>query len=919
MLWGREAELSQVAAMVEAARAGKSTALLVVGEPGIGKSALCRAAIESASDVAVLTARGIASESELPFAGLTQLLHPILDLLETLPDVQRAALEGALAIGPPSNAEPLAVRVALLGLLAAATDQGPVFCVVDDFQWLDLSSRQALTFVARRLQAERVAMLLATRVEVDLDETEMGIDSVLLEGLAPEHALSLLTERTDSVVAPAVADALSAATGGNPLALVELPSMLTPAQLSGAEPLDDPLPAGPTAERSFHRRIALLDEATRTALLVSAASGSGELGPVLAALDALGIAPSALEPAEVHAIITIDREHVEFRHPLLRSAAYHGVLAPSRRRAHAALADVYEADDDPRAPWHRAAASLGPDESIASALQGVALAARSRGAHATASRALERAAGMTPDPDERARRFGEAAADIHLVGRPNQAAALAATALDHARDPDLIADLELAHASLLLLTGKPLEAYRNLMASADRVEQGQPARASIMEMTAVGAAFLMGKGKLGYATSERAYESAERAGPPMTLFAGAVLGQTLAIKGETDRGRELLQACFPYLMAADPLFGPHLAMAQGVSLSYVWIEEYDSARELLERTVHAARASSAPGLLPFPMSVLSELDYRMGSWDTAYSEGHEALELALETGQVVHAPRFLVGIARIEAQRGDEENCRRHIAESLERAAGYGTSESAEMYADEILGLLEFGKGRMPEALVHLDRLSAAVEAQEVGEPCLMGAAPERIEALSRCGRVGDAAEALERFRTAADHTGSVWGKAAAARCRGLMLDAGSFDEPFTESLRWHAGKPMRFEQARTELSYGERLRRAKRRTEARDMIRCSLDSFERVGSTVWADRARAELAATGEKARKRSDPSTSLDLTPQELRVALAVAEGASNREAAEALFLSAKTVEFHLGNVYRKLGIRSRSELARRFPPAP
>jgi DNA-binding CsgD family transcriptional regulator len=373
--------------------------------------------------------------------------------------------------------------------------------------------------------------------------------------------------------------------------------------------------------------------------------------------------------------------------------------------------------------------------------------------------------------------------------------------------------------------------------------------------------------------------------------------------------------CLPYLMEVDPLFGPHLAMAQGVSLSYLWIEDYDAARRILQRAIDAARAASAPGLSPFPVSVLSEVDFRTGAWDAASSGGHEALELAIETGQVVHAPRLLIGVARLEAYRGQDVDCRSHVAESLTRAAEYGAMHSAQMYADEILGLLEFGRRMIPQALEHLDRVARALEAEEVGEPSLMGGAPERIEALSRSGRAAESTAALELFEGRAKTTGSAWAQGAAARCRGLLADPETFEHHFDEALRWHAGSPVAFEKARTQLSFGECLRRSKRRTEARQHIRNALQTFENLGARPWADRARAELAASGETARRRNDPSASQQLTAQELRVALAVAEGASNREAAASLFLSAKTIEFHLGSVYRKLGIRSRAELVLRF----
>jgi len=527
---------------------------------------------------------------------------------------------------------------------------------------------------------------------------------------------------------------------------------------------------------------------------------------------------------------------------------------------------------------------------------------------------LQRAAQLTPDPDVRARRLGEASADLNLIGRPEQAVAVAAEALLHVRSQDLHADLELVHSSFLILVGQPHEAHRLLTAEAARLEHEQPGRAAILLMAAVAPCYLVGDGLRAYHTAERANACAQRVGGPLAIFADGVLAQSLVIRGDSVRGRRLMETCLPLLMEADPIRGPHLTFSQAVSITYVWLEEYETARALLDRIVGSARAAGAPGLLPFPLWVLGELDFRSGAWDATRSELFEGLELARQTGQSVHVPRLLAALGRLEAHRGQEEACRAHVGECLATAVPLGSLRAAEIDADEALGLLEFAHQRFPEALSHLDRLARMLAEEEVGEPCLLGAAPERIEALVRSERREDAAGALESFATCAVVSGSAWGQAAAARCRGLLAPPADFWKHFETALQWHDRVPLPFERARTELCYGEHLRRAKRRLDARPHLRQALDTFLVLGAQPWVDRSERELAATGETARRRR-PSTSDELTPQELRVALAVAEGASNREAATALFLSPKTVEFHLGAVYRKLGIRSRSELARHF----
>jgi DNA-binding CsgD family transcriptional regulator len=531
---------------------------------------------------------------------------------------------------------------------------------------------------------------------------------------------------------------------------------------------------------------------------------------------------------------------------------------------------------------------------------------------------LQRAARLTPDADLRARRLGEAAVDLHLIGRPGEAAAIATEALSHVRDRGLHADLELARSAFLTLIGRPQEGHRLLMAEAAEFESTEPGRAAILQMVAVGPCYLVGDGRLAYRTAARAHANACRVGGPLQLFADAVLAQALVIRGETARGRTLLGNCLPFLMEADPISGTHLPMAQGVCISYMWIEQFATTRALLGRIIEAARAADAPGLLPFPLSVLGEVDFRCGAWDEAYSGFHEALELARDTGQAVHLPRLLSGLGRIEAQRGEEERCRAHVAESLRVAAELGELQATEMNADEVLGLLEFAENRPEAALTHLDRVGRALAHEEVGEPSLMGSAPERIEALTRVGRREDAAAALADFSRQAVTTGSSWAQAVAARCRGVLASAESADEHFSEALRWHDELPMAFERARTQLCYGETLRRAKRRGDAREQLQPALETFATIGARRWAERAEHELGATGQSARRRH-PSTAVELTPQELRVALAVAQGASNRETATSLFLSTKTVEFHLGSIYRKLGVRSRSELARFYALSP
>ncbi len=350
MLVGRENELARIEQLLADATQGRSGALVITGDPGIGKTALLRAAVEEAAGFVVLRARGVAAESELPFAGLAELFASVVDLLAVLPDRQRTAMEGALALGPATSVDPLAVGVATLGLLAAAAERSPLVCAVDDLQWLDASSEQALTFAARRLQAEGIAMIFTNRRENGPGSPALDLDTVVLEGLSADAATQLVRAVAGAPIDDAVARWLHTSTRGNPLALVELPSLLSKGQLDGSEPLDDPLPPGPTTERAFRRQIAGLDADARTAVLVAAASGGGEASVIIDALDDLGIPAAALERAEEAGVVSLELGGVDFRHPLLRSAAYHGALASSRRKAHSALADCAGLTPWPPAP-----------------------------------------------------------------------------------------------------------------------------------------------------------------------------------------------------------------------------------------------------------------------------------------------------------------------------------------------------------------------------------------------------------------------------------------------------------------------------------------------------------------------------------------------------------------------------------------
>jgi DNA-binding CsgD family transcriptional regulator len=898
MLLGRDAERARLNGLLERARGGASAALVIRGEPGIGKSALLEDAVAAADGMTVLRARGVESESELSFAGLADLLGPVVSELGSLPPPQRVALAGALALGPPVPGDRFTLYAAALSLLATVAERAPVLVAVDDAPWLDAPSREALVFVARRLQEEGVVLLLAARSGEPVGSEPAGVAELVLDGLDAGASAALLEQA--GAIAPEVAGRLFDATGGNPLALLELSRLLNDAQRSGAEPIEEPVPVGAGIERAFSHRIDALPAASRQALAMAAASESGALDELAAA----GLDLNALEPAEAAGLIAVADGRLTFRHSLLRSVAYRAVPAPEQRAAHRAIAAALEGE---RRAWHLAAAAVAPDEEVAAALAEAAGAARARGGPAAAMRAAERAARLTPEPRQRAGRLLEAAGDCARVGRPDRAQELLAEALELAEEPRLRADVQHMRALIEARSGAAAAAAELLGEEAARVEAIDPVRAATMTMAAVQPLFEAGENATGLATAQRGQALAERAElPPMP--AGLPLAMALLLCNERPAAQPMLHGAVDWLdHAEDPwALGPVLIF--GIGQAFMWMEDHDRSRRLLESGIAQSRAWSAPGLMPYGLLCLCELEFRSGRWAHAYAAGTEAVRLAEETGQLNDKGYSLAVLARVEAALGHEKECRAHMAGSLEIVDLLG-AEIVRGYVASTLGLLELGHGRSEEAAVALEGLAGFLGERPAGDPAVMQWPPDLVEAHVRLGRREDAEAVLAPFERAARHSGSRWASAAAARCRGLLAPDDAFDEPFREALEHRA---MPFETARTQLVLGERLRRAGRRVEARGELRDALATFERLGAQPWAERARTELRASGERVR-RGSPTAAEQLTPQELQVALEVARGSTNREAAAALFLSPKTIEFHLRNIYRKLGIRSRTELVR------
>jgi DNA-binding CsgD family transcriptional regulator len=906
VLYGREAESAAVEGLIARAGSSYSGALVIRGEPGVGKSALLGYALERAAGMQVLRAGGIEAESELAFAALHQLARPILDLLPRLPEPQEAALAGALGLSRVSVEDRFLIGAAVLTLLAEAAEQAPLVCVVDDAQWLDRPSAGALTFAARRLEAEGVVMLFAAR-DGELRRFEaQGLAELRLRGLDAEAAAALLAERVPSTLSPDVRDRLVESAGGNPLALIELAGLMSGEQLAGAAPLPDPLPQSAQIERIYLERAHALPAPTQRLLLLVAADDTGSLATVLDAASSLSIELEALDAAETAGLVRASRGGVEFRHPLVRSTLYRDASFAQRQAVHRALANVLDRDEDAdRRAWHRAAASPGPHDGVARELEQTARRARRRSGFAAAARALERAAELSEDDDARGRRLVAAAQDAWLAGGPEQALAI----LDRARGltMDLHVRAEAMHVrgTIELRCGVPAEAATILAAGAAEIAPVAPAKATEMLVEAAQAASYAGDAAQIVEFGRRASALPGHDDPDRHFTVDVIVGIGSLLAGDTARGAARLREALD--LAAD-FQDPRRLVHAGACAGY--LGEEATEHELYGRAVARARETGAVATLPYVLEYLARSEAVDGRYSAAAAHATEGLRLARETGQQNSVCHLLASLALIAALQGRADECRSHAAQALELARARGLGYQSAL-AEWALGRLDLGLGRPAEALTRLAGVAAAGPGDS--HPFVkVVSAPELVEAAVRAGQTATAQAALAEFERFARETAPPWALALVARCRGLLSAGEAAERHFREALRRHGESARPFDRARTEIVFGEYLRRDGRRKQARAHLRSALAGFERLGAGAWAERARDELRASGETARKRS-PSALDQLTPQELQITRLVAEGATNKEVAARLFLSPRTIDYHLRKIFSKLGISSRAELIR------
>ncbi len=923
MLVGRAAESAWLKRRVSLARRGEGRAVLLTGEPGVGKTALARQVCASTRGIAVLRGGGVESEARLGFSVLADLCRPLLGLLDRIPAPQAAALQGALALGPAVQPDRFAVFAGALSLLAAAAVRQPLLIWVDDAHWVDAESAEALGFCARRIYAEPILLLLAARAGEALPFPSDAFEPLPLSGLDAGASAELLAAEGRGVD-PRVGERLHAATAGNPLALIEIGALLSDAQLAGRAALEEPLRVGSAVERLFWRQLMRQPAEVQEALLIAAASDTGSAAEITRALSAAGRAADDLERAETAGLITIADGRVEFKHPVVRAVVYRTAAARDRRAAHRVLAETVTGLDAPlRRAWHRASATAGADESTARELEQAGAAMATRTGYATAASAFERAAALSESGDQCARRLLAAGNAAYLAGMPDRAREAVRTAIEHTSDPLLQGDCAHLRANVEVYAGNVLDAHRMLLDAAQQVAPYDRAREAQFLTDAVVPLFNAGEISSAHLLAQRACQRAKEIGGETEVLARKVVAMTMTLRGEAPSGYPLMLEGLT-LEAQQPASLQRLLIAHWGVLCAVWVEDYERARAVLSALLSALRGASALTPLAYTLSMLSELDFRTGNWAAALAAGSEAVSLAAETSQQGTAAYALATLARAEAGTGREQAAREHADQALRLAERAGTS-SITSYARAALGLLELGLSRPDRAAEQLAPLPSLTLRHGLGEPGAVCWQPDWIEASIRLSDLGHAKQALARLEREAASVNRIWALAAAARYRGLLAPDDEFEQHFLQALALHELTPTPFERARTQLCLGERLRRAGERRRARDQLDQALQAFLRLGAQPWVSHVERELSAAGATRIRTGEGHAARSahqlLTAQELQVAMAVGEGKTNKQAAAALFVSPKTIEFHLNHIYRKLGIHTRTQLARTMlarPPA-
>jgi DNA-binding CsgD family transcriptional regulator len=895
--------------VLTAVRGGLSGVLVLQGEAGIGKTALLEYAAERAGDMRIARVAGVESEMDLAFAGLHQLLVPFLDGIGRLPLPQWHALQTAFGLAAGPAPDRFLVGLAALTLVTDAAMEHPVLCLIDDAQWLDQGSVTVLEFVARRLLADRVGMVFAVRAGTENPSVVLeGLPGLTVTGL-PEHAaLQLLSAVTDGPVDTQVGRKVVAEAAGNPLAVLEFAGELTAEELAGTAPLPGPLRFGGRVEELYVSQILALPGNTRLLLLIAAADALRDQGKIWRAARFLGIDPDIADVPAAGRLVSW-RPRVEFRHPLMRSAAYYAAPAVTRRRAHEALAGVTDPGIDPdRRAWHLAAAAVGPDERVAAGLEESAGRARARGGWASCAVFHERAAELTPDAGRRAHRLLAAAEARLVAGEPTVAGVLAERAAPDLADPVAQAKDRRIEGLTLYAAGRAQEAVSVLLDAATMlaVSDTRLARDTLLDAYATAQRF--GGGGAGMPALLRAIPAAPDA--EVTVADQLLDGFAAVAEHSYDSGAALLRQAIAQLTGDQPVPDealPHfLAITNAANLLYD-----DSARyQIQRRWTTELRDRGALAALLVVLIVQATVGIQEGRFADAAATIAEGRSLSEATGWRAYLPVFAHAEVLALAWQG-REAVTRPLAARLLAELAWGHGDAVRRHVHHSLTILELGLGNYADALDHALR-------SEAGERALGSASvAELVEAAARSGERNTAATAVAAFEPWALASGTHWALGLLARGRALLAADDCAESEYLLAIEHLRQCRIVPDLARSRLLYGEWLRRQRRQRDARGQLRAAHDMFDQLGMGGFAMRARVELRAAGEQTAKRAAGALDNKLTPQETQIATLAGEGATNAEIAARLFISAATVEYHLHKVFRKMSITSRIQLARVLTP--
>ncbi len=899
-LLGRRSECDTLDRLLDAVRRGESRALVLHGEPGVGKTALLRYVAQRASGCRVVRAGGVQSEMEIAFAGLHQLCAPLLGRLDALPGPQRDALRTTFGLSAGDVPDRFLVGLAVLGLLSTVAEERPLVCVVDDSQWLDQASEQALTFVARRLLADPIALIFARR-----DHEPMGVPELAISGLRPAESRALLASAVSGPLDERVRDRIVAETRGNPLALLELPRGMSPAELAGGFGLPDARGMPGRIEESFGRRVRALPPDSRRLLLLAAAEPVGDPVLVWSGAERLGISVEAAHPASAAQLLELGHR-VRFSHPLVRSAVYRAAPAHERQAVHRALADVTDRALDPdRRAWHRARAAAHPDEEVAGELEHSATRAQARGGVAAEAAFLAQAAELTPDPARRAERQVAAADAMRRAGAFESSLALLAAAEAGPHDELLHVRIDLLRAQIAFVVDRGRDAPEFLLRAAKQLEPLDPAAARETYLEALYAALFADRLAATIGPSEVAARARAGAKAQRTSVADHLLDAfaTLVEDGYTVAAPKLRTAVDAF---GDPdlpadswrRWVPHAAFAALL----LW--DFERWQAIVEEQVKAARADGTLIMLPLTLTVRIAVHVFAGELSAARALVDEVETLEGVTGSQV--PSY--GAVMIAAFQSFQDGAG-DLAESTRKEAlarGEGLSVTIGQWASAVVcnGCGQHARAQAAAELASEDSPDRRRAVQGISNWALV----ELVEAAVRTGDTDRAADALRRLSEQARASGTDWALGVEARSRALLTDdEAAYREAIERLTRAGVGAFA----ARSHLIYGEWLRRARRRADARRELRTAHEQFVAMGFAAFADRAERELRAAGETSGPLTVKVTGT-LTAQEAQVARMARDGLSNADIGARLFISPRTVQYHLQKVFAKLEISSRNQLA-------